>query len=102
MRNNLFRNCPGATFCRKKNRLVAEYALRGLDQSIAVAAWQTQLTESLPDELRGSLPAIEEIEAEPGRDLPPAEDVKKVERRLASEEKKSLKKPDVLKKDTKP
>jgi DNA-damage-inducible protein D len=33
--------------------------------------------------------------------LPPAEDVKKVERRLTSEEKKSLKKPDVLKKDTK-
>lgn len=29
--------------------------------------------------------------------LPPAEDVKKVERRLTSEEKKSLKKPDVLK-----
>jgi DNA-damage-inducible protein D len=34
--------------------------------------------------------------------LPPAEDVKKVERRLTSEEKKSLKKPDALKKDTKP
>jgi hypothetical protein len=48
-----------APFCRKKNRLVAEYALRGLDQSIAVAAWQTQLTESLPEELRGSLPTIE-------------------------------------------
>ena len=30
--------------------------------------------------------------------LPPAEDVKKVERRPASEEKRSLKKPDVLKK----
>lgn len=28
--------------------------------------------------------------------LPPAEDVKKVERRLASEEKKSLKNPDAL------
>ncbi len=34
--------------------------------------------------------------------LPAAEDVKKVERRLTSEEKKSLKKPDVLKKDSKP
>lgn len=33
--------------------------------------------------------------------LPPAEDVKKVERRLTSEEKKSLKKPDVLKKNKK-
>ncbi len=34
--------------------------------------------------------------------LPPAEDVKKVERRLTSEEKKSLKKPEVLKKGKKP
>ena len=54
----------GLLLCRKKNKLVAEYALRGLDQSIAVAQWQTQLTESLPEELRGSLPSIEEIEAE--------------------------------------
>ena len=59
----------GLLLCRKKNKLVAEYALRGLDQSIAVATWQTQLTESLPEELRGSLPSIEEIEAELGRDL---------------------------------
>jgi predicted nuclease of restriction endonuclease-like (RecB) superfamily len=62
----------GLLLCRKKNKLVAEYALRGLDQSIAVAAWQTQLTESLPEELRGSLPTIEEIEAELAGDLPPA------------------------------
>ena len=34
--------------------------------------------------------------------LSPAEDVKKVERRLTSEEKKSLKKPDVLKKYKEP
>ena len=54
----------GLLLCREKNRLVAEYALRGLDTSIAVAAWQTRLTESLPDDLRGSLPTIEEIEAE--------------------------------------
>ena len=54
----------GLLLCRKKNKLVAEYALRGLDQSIAVAAWHTELTESLPDELRGSLPTIAEIEAE--------------------------------------
>ena len=32
--------------------------------------------------------------------LPPAEDVKKVERRLASEDKKSLKNPDGLSSDT--
>ena len=61
----------GLLLCRKKNKLVAEYALRGLDQSIAVAAWQTQLTDSLPKELRGSLPTIEEIEAELAGDVPP-------------------------------
>lgn len=54
----------GLLLCQNKNKLIAEYALRGLDQSIAVAEWQTQLTESLPEELRGSLPSIEEIEAE--------------------------------------
>jgi predicted nuclease of restriction endonuclease-like (RecB) superfamily len=60
----------GLLLCRKKNKLVAEYALRGLDQSIAVAEWQTRLTESLPEDLRGSLPSIEEIEAELAGDLP--------------------------------
>ncbi len=63
----------GLLLCRKKNKLVAEYALRGLDQSIAVAAWQTQLTESLPEELRSSLPTIEEIEAEFASEIPPEE-----------------------------
>lgn len=61
----------GLLLCRKKNKLVAEYALRGLDQSIAVAAWQTQLTESLPEGLRSSLPTIEEIETELANELPP-------------------------------
>lgn len=63
----------GLLLWRKKNKLVAEYALRGLDQSIAVAAWQTQLTESLPEELRSSLPTIEEIEAELANEILPVE-----------------------------
>ncbi len=61
----------GLLLCRNKNKLVAEYALRGLDPSIAVAAWQTQLTETLPEDLRSSLPSIEEIEAELANDMPP-------------------------------
>ena len=61
----------GLLLCRKKNKVVAEYALRGLDQSIAVAAWQTQLTEALPEELRSSLPTIEEIEAELANEILP-------------------------------
>jgi hypothetical protein len=63
----------GLLLCRKKNKLVAEYALRGLDQSIAVAEWQTRLTNSLPEDLRGSLPSIEEIEADLSRDLTKAD-----------------------------
>jgi predicted nuclease of restriction endonuclease-like (RecB) superfamily len=61
----------GLLLCRTKNKLVAEYALRGLDQSVAVAQWQTQLTESLPPDLRSSLPSIQEIEAELSPALPP-------------------------------
>jgi hypothetical protein len=49
----------------------ATWASLGLDQSIAVAAWQTHLAESHPKELRDSLPTIEEIEAEFAGDLPP-------------------------------
>ena len=61
----------GLLLCKGKNRLVAEYALDGLGHAIAVADWQTQLTQSLPDELRSSLPTIEEIEAELADDFAP-------------------------------
>ena len=54
----------GLLLCKSKNKLEVEYALRGLDKSIAVSDWQTRLTETLPRELRGSLPTIAEIEAE--------------------------------------
>lgn len=60
----------GLLLCKGKDKLVVEYALRGLDQSIAIANWQTQLTETLPQELKGSLPTIAEIEAELARDIP--------------------------------
>lgn len=54
----------GLLLCRGKNKLVVEYALGGLDQSIAVADWKKQITETLPAEFQGSLPTIAEIEAE--------------------------------------
>ena len=54
----------GLLLCKSKTKLEVEYALRGLDKSIAVSDWQTRLTETLPRELRGSLPTIAEIEAE--------------------------------------
>lgn len=56
----------GLLLCRGKNKLVVEYALSGLDQSVAVADWKKQITETLPAEFQGSLPTIAEIEAELG------------------------------------
>lgn len=54
----------GLLLVRQKNRVLVEYALGGSKQPISVAEWSTQLTQSLPDNLRGSLPTVEEIEAE--------------------------------------
>jgi len=54
----------GLLLCKSKDRLVVEYALRGFDKPMGVAEWETRLVESLPDELRGSLPSVEEIEEE--------------------------------------
>ena len=44
--------------------LIAEYALRDVRKPIGVAGWRTALVEKLPDDLKGSLPTVEEIEAE--------------------------------------
>lgn len=54
----------GLLLCRGKDRLEVEYALRGLKQPVGVADWQAELVRSLPDDLRGSLPTVEELEAE--------------------------------------
>ena len=54
----------GLLLCRAKDELVVEYALRGFMKPIGVAEWETQIVRELPDELRGSLPTVEEIEAE--------------------------------------
>jgi len=54
----------GLLLCKNKNKLVVEYALRHLTRPVGVAAWETELVEKLPKELEGSLPTIEQIEAE--------------------------------------
>lgn len=41
-----------------------EYALRDINKPIGVAGWETKLVEKLPVDFRGSLPTVEEIEAE--------------------------------------
>lgn len=52
----------GILLCRGKNRVVVEYALRNMHQPIGVAEYQ--LAKALPDSLKGSLPTVEQLEAE--------------------------------------
>lgn len=52
----------GILMCRDKNNLEVEFSLRGMSQPIGVSEFN--LTEVLPDELKSSLPTIEEIERE--------------------------------------
>ncbi len=60
----------GLLLCKSKNELVVEYSLRGFNSPMGgVAEWETKVTESLPEELKGSLPTIEEFEAELGGDV---------------------------------
>lgn len=52
----------GIILCKTKNRVIVEYALRGTEKPIGVSTYQ--LRESLPKQLEGSLPTVEELEAE--------------------------------------
>lgn len=52
----------GLLLCRTKDKLVAEYSLKGIETPMGVSEYQ--LTQALPDNLKSSLPSIEEIERE--------------------------------------
>jgi len=56
----------GLILCKDKKRLVGEYALRDTQKPIGVSAYR--LTEQLPERLKGSLPTVEQLEAELARD----------------------------------
>lgn len=56
----------GILICKSKNDIVVEYALKDINKPIGVS--QYQLTEVLPDNLKSSLPSMEEIEQELGSD----------------------------------
>jgi predicted nuclease of restriction endonuclease-like (RecB) superfamily len=55
----------GLIICKTKNQIVAEYALRNSTTPIGISEYR--LAESLPTDLKGSLPTIEELENELGR-----------------------------------
>jgi predicted nuclease of restriction endonuclease-like (RecB) superfamily len=52
----------GLILCEEKNKIVAEYALRGMDKAIGVSNYQ--LTRALPKKLQSALPSIEQLEKE--------------------------------------
>ncbi len=54
----------GLLLCKGKNKVVAEYALRDINKPIGISQYEAKIIESLPDELKGSLPTIEQIEQE--------------------------------------
>ncbi len=50
----------GIILCKGKNQAIAEYALRDLNKPIGVSAYQLQ--DALPEQIKSSLPTIEELE----------------------------------------
>jgi predicted nuclease of restriction endonuclease-like (RecB) superfamily len=52
----------GIILCKTKNEVIVEYSLRSVDKPVGVSSYT--LAESLPDTLKGSLPTIEQLEAE--------------------------------------
>jgi predicted nuclease of restriction endonuclease-like (RecB) superfamily len=52
----------GLILCKTKNRIVAEYALRDVFKPLGIAEFL--YLEQLPEQLKGTLPTIEELEAE--------------------------------------
>jgi predicted nuclease of restriction endonuclease-like (RecB) superfamily len=54
----------GLLLCKSKDKLVAEYALSDIAKPLGISEYQ--LTRSLPESFKSSLPSIEDIEAEIG------------------------------------
>jgi predicted nuclease of restriction endonuclease-like (RecB) superfamily len=54
----------GLMLCQGQDKVLAEYALRGIDKPIGIASYE--LTRALPESLQSALPSIEALEAELG------------------------------------
>lgn len=52
----------GLVLCKDREDTVAEYALRGTKQPMAVSHYE--LTKALPEDLKDNLPSVEDLEAE--------------------------------------
>jgi hypothetical protein len=62
LRHETDKSTIGLTLCQQPNRVVAEYALRGVHSPIGVSG--LELTRALPETLQSSLPGIEQIAQE--------------------------------------
>jgi hypothetical protein len=61
----------GLILCKTKNRIIAEYALRNTTTPMGISEFKH--LEKLPERLTGTLPTIEEIEAELGKPEEPSD-----------------------------
>jgi hypothetical protein len=62
LRHSDDRSSIGIILCKARDKVTAEYALRDTKKPIGVSEYC--LTAALPDELRSSLPSIEQLENE--------------------------------------
>jgi predicted nuclease of restriction endonuclease-like (RecB) superfamily len=67
LRNDADQPTIGLILCQTKDRILAEYSLRDIHKPIGISDYE--LTRALPENLKSSLPTVEDIEAELGGDL---------------------------------
>lgn len=54
----------GILLCKSKDKVIAEYALRDINKPMGISEYK--LTEAIPEDFKGSLPSIEDLERELG------------------------------------
>lgn len=54
----------GLLLVKSKEKLVVEYTLSGFNNPIGVSNWESEMMKSIPNNIKQSLPSIEEIEKE--------------------------------------
>jgi hypothetical protein len=67
LRNGTDQATIGLILCQTKDRILAEYALRDIHKPIGISDYE--LTRALPENLKSSLPTVDEIEAELSLDV---------------------------------
>ncbi|MCP5127515.1 MAG: DUF1016 domain-containing protein [Gammaproteobacteria bacterium] len=67
----------GIILCQDRNNIVAEYALRDMNKPIGISRYE--LAGTLPKELEGSFPTLEEVQAELGQITTSLEELEAVE-----------------------